>query len=203
MIEHAHVDLNDDSSRLVRFTPADDPLWSGVMVLAPGESAALEAGGRHDLFVVDGTVDLEEGRLLERGAFATRRGRPLLRAGPDGAKVFAWRDASSASGDDTTLARSDQPWREGRTPGMLAANLSNEGHALNLVMWQPGALTQRHAHPGGEEIFVLRGELCEDEPRPVGSWMRLLPGAWHAPHVQTPTLLLVRSGHLKGRPKAP
>lgn len=202
MIEHAHVDLLDASSRLVRFTPANDPLWSGVMVLSAGESAVLPHGGRHDLFVLDGSVDVGDARALERGDFAIRHGSPSLRAGPDGAQVFAWRDIDGAARGDVTLARADQPWREGRTPGMLAANLSNEGHALNLVMWQPGALTRQHAHPGGEEIFVLRGELCEADRRPVGSWMRLHPGAWHAPHVETPTLLLVRSGHLKGRPKA-
>jgi hypothetical protein len=203
MIEQAHVDLLDASSRLVPFTAADDALWSGVMVLAPGEDAVLANCGRHDLFVLDGTVDVDDGRLLERGDFAIRHGGPTLRAGPEGAQVFAWRDASCANCDEFTLAREEQPWREGRTAGMLVANLSNAGHALNLVQWQPGALTRQHAHPGGEEIFVLRGELCEDVRRPVGSWMRLHPGAWHAPHVETPTLLLVRSGHLKGRPKAP
>ena len=111
-------------------------------------------------------------------------------------------DLGDCPAGELTLAREEQPWREGRTSGMLVANLSNAGHALNLVMWQPGAFTRQHAHPGGEEIFVLRGELCEDARRPVGSWMRLHPGAWHAPHVEIPTLLLVRSGHLKGRPKA-
>jgi anti-sigma factor ChrR (cupin superfamily) len=143
-----------------------------------------------------------DGRALERGDFAIRHGNPVLRAGPEGARVFAWRDTSGTPAGELTLAREEQPWREGRTSGMLVANLSNAGHALNLVMWQPGAFTRQHAHPGGEEIFVLRGELCEDARRPVGSWMRLHPGAWHAPHVEIPTLLLVRSGHLKGRPKA-
>ena len=203
MIEHASIDLLDSSSRLVQFTDAHDPLWSGAMVLAPGESAALASGGRHDLLVLDGTLDAGDGRVLERGDFAIRHGSPVLRAGPAGAQVFAYRDTSCQACDEITVARADQPWREGRTAGMLAANLSNAGHALSLVMWQPGAVTRQHAHPGGEEIFVLRGELCEDARRPAGSWMRLHPGAWHAPHVETPTLILVRSGHLKGRPKAP
>ena len=203
MIEHAHIDLLDASSRIVQFTSADDALWSGVMVLAPGETATLASGGRHDLLVLEGMVDVDDGRTLARGDFAIRNGSPVLRAGPEGAQVFGWRDTCCKSCEETTVHRADQPWREGRTPGMLAANLSNDGHALNLVQWQPGVLTHQHAHPGGEEIFVLRGELCEGARRPVGSWMRLHPGAWHAPHVETPTLLLVRSGHLKGRPKAP
>ena len=204
MIEHAHVDLRDDSSRRVGFTPADDPLWSGVLVLAPGERLALAGDARNDLLVLAGSLAGADGAApLARGDFAIRRGDPGLHAGAQGAQVFAWRDPSAAGCDEATVRRDEQPWREGRTPGMLAANLSNAGHALNLVQWQPGAQTHHHAHPGGEEIFVLRGELCEDARYPAGSWMRLHPGAWHSPHVETPTLILVRSGHLKGRRKTP
>ncbi len=202
MIEHAYVDLLDASSRLVQFTHADDPLWSGVMVLAPGESVALADGARHDLLVLEGTATTTaDGCVLERGAFAIRRGNPGLLAGPAGAHVFVYRDTSPAACEEITVLLSDRPWREGRTPGMLVANMSSAGHALNLVMWQPGAQTHHHAHPGGEEIFVLRGELCDDMRHPAGSWMRLHPGAWHSPHVETPTVILVRSGHLKGHHK--
>jgi anti-sigma factor ChrR (cupin superfamily) len=201
MIEHARVDLLDLSSRLVHFTDPHDPLWSGVYVLASGERVALAAGARHELLVLGGTVDGGDGRTLETGDFAIRGGAIVLRAGATGAQVFAHRDRSGAAFEELVVPRDDRPWRKGRTPGMLAANLCNDAHALNLVMWQPGATTRHHAHPGGEEILVLRGELCEGTRHPAGSWMRLHPGAWHSPFVETPTLLLVRSGHLKGRPK--
>jgi hypothetical protein len=203
MIEHASVDLLDPSSRLVQFTHADDPLWSGVFVLAPGERIDLAVGARHELLVLGGMLAGDDGRTLDNGDFAILGGGIALRAGDAGAQVLAYRDTSGAAFDELVVLRADRPWREGRTPGMLGANLCNKGHALNLVMWQPGALTRHHAHPGGEEIFVLRGELCEEARRPAGSWMRLHPGAWHAPFVETPTLILVRSGHLKGRGKAP
>jgi hypothetical protein len=202
MIEHASVDLLDLSSRLVQFTPPGDPLWSGVYVLAPGESLALAAGVRHELLVVSGTLDRGDGGSLDNGDFAILGGPAHLRAGDTGAQVLAYRDSTDVAFEELVVARDDRPWREGRTPGMLGANLCNDRHALNLVLWQPGALTRHHAHPGGEEIFVLRGELCEETRRPAGSWMRLHPGAWHSPHVEKPTLLFVRSGHLKGRSKA-
>lgn len=201
MIEHARIDLLDLSSRLVAFTDAEDPLWSGVFVLAPGEQVVLAAGARHELLVLGGAVDCGGGRTLENGDFAIRGGGLVLRAGDSGAQVLAYRDASAGAFDELDVRRDDRPWREGRTPGMLSANLCNAGHALNLVLWQPGATTRHHAHPGGEEILVLRGELCEGDHYPAGSWMRLHPGTWHSPHVETPTLILVRSGHLKGRPR--
>jgi quercetin dioxygenase-like cupin family protein len=200
MIEHASVDLLDTTSRLVPFTDATDPLWSGVMVLAPGESVCL-APARHDLLVLNGTLAIADGRVLEGGDFAILDGSTGLRAGSTGAQVFAYRDTACTASDEIIVRRDERPWREGRTPGMLVATLPDAGHALSLVMWQPNARTRHHAHPGGEEIFVVRGELCEDARYPAGSWMRLHPGAWHSPHVETPTLILVRGGHLKGRPK--
>ena len=199
MIEHAHVDLRDDSSRLVQFTDAQDPLWSGVMVLAPGERATLAGDARHDLLVLNGSVETGGGRRLEGGDFVIRQGGADLRAGPAGAQVLAYRDRSCTPCQEIVVPRDERPWREGRTPGMLVASLSTAGHALSLVMWQPGARAHHHAHPRGEEIFVVKGELIEAERRPAGSWMRLHPGDWHSPHVETPTLILVRSGHLKQR----
>ena len=201
MIEHARVDLLDTASRLIHFTAPDDPLWSGAFVLAPGERVALATGARHELLVLGGTVESDAGRTLETGDFAIHGGGIGLRAGDAGAQLFAYRDASSPAFEEVVVRRDDRPWRGGRTPGMLAANLCNDAHALNLVMWQPGAVTRHHAHPGGEDIFVVRGELCENDRYPAGSWMRLHPGAWHSPHVETPTLILVRSGHLKRQPR--
>jgi hypothetical protein len=203
MIEHASVDLLDASSRIVPFTDADDPLWSGVMVLAPDERVHMAGGARQDLFVLSGTLDAGTGRMLECGDFVIRNRAFDLIAGPAGAQVFVYRDASGAPCDEIVVPRDERPWREGRTPGMLVASLCTQGHALSLVMWQPGTRARHHAHPGGEEIYVVRGELCGQERHPAGSWMRLHPGAWHSPHVETPTLILVRSGHLKRRPKAP
>ena len=199
MIEHARVDLHDASSRIVQFTDGHDPLWSGVLVLAPGESLRLADGVRHDLLVLNGTVDMGGGREFESGDFAIRGGGTDLRAGAAGAQVFAYRDAAGGGCDTVTVPRDERPWREGRTPGMLVASLCTEGHSVSLVLWQPEARTRHHAHPRGEDIFVVRGELCEDDRLGAGSWIRLHPGDWHAPHVETPTLIFVRSGHLKPR----
>jgi hypothetical protein len=166
------------------------------------EPIAMSGGARHDLFVVSGSVtNTIDGCELERGAFATRGGDIGLRAGPAGAQVFVYRETGPVACEDATVIFADRPWREGRTSGMLVANLSAASHSLNLIMWQPGAQTPHHAHPRGEEIFVLRGELYESVRYPAGSWMRLHQGAWHSPQVATPTMLLVRSGHLKAHKK--
>jgi|SRR5690349_8162791 len=118
MIEHACIDLLDASSRTVDFTPADEPQWSGVLVLAPGERFRLADSGRHDLLVLRGSAAVSGGPVLERGDFAIRRGEPELRAGSAGAEVLAYRDPFPASCEEATVTVADRPWREGRVSGM-------------------------------------------------------------------------------------
>jgi hypothetical protein len=201
MLELATVDLGDPTSRVVDLTRADDPRWSGLLVLAPHESVELAADAWHDLLVLSGAVDDGTGCVLDGGDFARRCGAARLSAGPTGASVLAYRQAQiGAACAEITVRRDSRPWRQGRTPGMTVASLSNDDHAVSFVMWQPGSPSRHHAHAGGEEIFVVRGELCAGDVRhPAGSWMRLYPGVWHSPLVETPTLILVRNGHLRPR----
>ena len=126
MIEHARVDLLDASSRLVHFTQPDDPQWSGVMVLAPGEREQLAGDVRHDLFVLGGTLEAGLGRELEGGDFAVRNRAFAGVAGPAGAMLLAYRDACGARCDEMLVLRDERPWRAGRAPGMLLASLRPE-----------------------------------------------------------------------------
>ena len=51
------------------------------------------------------------------------------------------------------------------------------GRGLSLFRLAPGVRIDLHAHPGGEEVFVLDGAL-EDEHAsyPKGCWVRCPPG---------------------------
>jgi len=202
MIEHAHVDLADTASRVARLSSPDDARWSAVVVLAPGEALELPAGARTDLLVLRGAASDGADERLDLGDFLSDSAARTLHGGPEGATLLAYREVrqpGAAVPPRVAIARDARPWRRGRTPGMTVASLSNAGHALSLVQWQPGASTRPHTHPRGEEIFVLRGELVTVDARhPEGSWMRLPPGAWHAPTVEVPTMILVRNGHLAG-----
>lgn len=54
-----------------------------------------------------------------------------------------------------------------------------------------------HEHPGGEEIYVLEGEICdEDGVYPAGTWLRRPPGSRHTPVARRDALLWIKSGHL-------
>jgi quercetin dioxygenase-like cupin family protein len=80
---------------------------------------------------------------------------------------------------------------------MRVADVSELGHRVSFVWWERGARTRDHAHPLGEEILVLAGELRNgDEHYPVGTWLRLHAEARHELFVNAPALILLRNGHL-------
>ena len=66
-----------------------------------------------------------------------------------------------------------------------------------LERWSTGASLNRHIHEGGEEIYVIEGELIDEQGRyPSGTWMRNPHLSSHQPYVEQDTLLWVKTGHL-------
>ena len=66
-----------------------------------------------------------------------------------------------------------------------------------LVRWPAGERFVRHRHVGGEEIFVLSGELIDEQGRyPAGTWIRSPHLSEHHPHAEEDTLIWVKVGHL-------
>lgn len=70
-----------------------------------------------------------------------------------------------------------------------------EGSAL--VFWPKGEHFQPHTHWGGEEIFVISGELIDEHGRyPQGTWLKSPHMSQHDPYVEQDTLIYVKTGHL-------
>lgn len=66
-----------------------------------------------------------------------------------------------------------------------------------LVKWPANEVFKPHKHFGGEEIFVLSGEFCDEHGRyPAGSWIRSPHLSGHHPFVETETIIWVKTGHL-------
>lgn len=66
-----------------------------------------------------------------------------------------------------------------------------------LVHWPAGEQFQPHLHAGGEEIYVISGELIDEHGRyPAGSWIRSPHMSRHNPRVEIDTLIWVKTGHL-------
>lgn len=71
------------------------------------------------------------------------------------------------------------------------------GESVALVHWPAGERFQSHVHPGGEEIYVISGELIDEQGRyPAGTWIRNPHMSSHHPFVEQDTLIWVKVGHL-------
>jgi len=71
------------------------------------------------------------------------------------------------------------------------------GESVALVRWPAGERFQSHVHPGGEEIYVISGELIDEQGRyPAGTWIRNPHMSRHHPYVEQDTLIWVKVGHL-------
>ena len=66
-----------------------------------------------------------------------------------------------------------------------------------LVRWPAGEHFQAHSHFGGEEIYVISGELKDEHGSyPQGTWIRSPHLSEHFPYVVESTLIWVKVGHL-------
>jgi len=69
--------------------------------------------------------------------------------------------------------------------------------SVALVKWPAGERFKLHTHFGGEEIYVISGELFDEHGRyPAGTWIRSPHMSRHDPYVEQETIILVKVGHL-------
>ena len=199
LIEREWVDLDVaplGTSRITHLTAAAEPKWTGVIELGPSETFSLEDGLRYDFYLLRGSVDIE-GHVFSADDFLIQRDATVIQAGEDGARILAYSEAGDGSRDPLVRPAKGREWRTGINIQMEVAPLDSGRHRISLVSWQPGAHTRLHTHPGGEEMFVLSGEISDgDERYPSGTWLRFHPGSTHAPFASVPTTILLRHGHL-------
>ncbi|MCO7230673.1 cupin domain-containing protein [Halomonas sp. CnH100-B] len=91
------------------------------------------------------------------------------------------------------------PWQPDRRPGITYKMLHTyQSERISLERWERDIVTDYPALPGGLELFVLEGSLCDaDTEYPEGSWCRYPPGA--APRLragQAGVMMYVKRGHL-------
>jgi len=89
-------------------------------------------------------------------------------------------------------------WFPGLAKGIAVLPLHGfASERVSLVRWAPQTRFMVHAHPGGEEVFVLDGAIEDEEGRyAAGSWLRNPPGSQHQPFTLEGCLLYVKIGHL-------
>lgn len=172
---------------------------TSVVRYAPGAKfAAHSHGGGEEIFVLDGVFSDETG---DWPAGSYLRNPPGSRHTPfsqAGCLLFVklWQ---FTEGDDESVRINtrDARWYPGLVPGLRVQPLhEHAGVSTALVRWEPDTQFNTHAHPGGEEIFVLDG-LFQDEHGvyPVHTWLRSPRWSQHTPFTGPQgALILVKVG---------
>ena len=104
--------------------------------------------------------------------------------------------------DDLETVRIDTStatWYPGTVPGLSVMPLHEfDGVGTALVKWAPDTIFNPHVHPGGEEIFVIKGVFYDEhDSYPTGTWIRSPRYSKHAPFSKSEgALIYVKTGHL-------
>jgi anti-sigma factor ChrR (cupin superfamily) len=106
-------------------------------------------------------------------------------------------------GDDQHVVIDTQSadWRPGIGNLQVMPLHSFGSESTALVRWPAGEVFQAHRHAGGEELFVISGELQDEHGRyPAGTWLRSPDQSDHLPFAEQETVIWVKTGHLPTNP---
>jgi anti-sigma factor ChrR (cupin superfamily) len=173
---------------------------SVVRYAAGSAFEAHEHGGGEEFFVLEGVFS-DEQCDYPAGTYVrnppSSRHRPFSR---EGCVLFvklrqiAPDDGTRVVIDTTQSAWAPYPGAEGLDMMMLH---THGRERVYLARWAAGASYPMHRHVGGEEVYVLSGELGDNlGTYPVGTWIRSPVGIQHAPFSKQGAVIYVKSGHL-------
>lgn len=151
-----------------------------------------------EIFVLEGIFSDESGDYPAGTYFRNPEGFRHAPFSKDGCTILVKLHQFQA--DDTEhvcIDTNTAQWQPGigNLEVMPLYNFNTESVAL--VYWPAGEHFQRHVHAGGEEIYVIQGELIDEHGRyPAGSWIRSPHMSEHNPYVEVDTLIWVKVGHL-------
>ncbi len=161
--------------------------------------AEHEHGGGEEFFVLDGVFS-DEYADYPAGSYVRNppgtRHTPIC---PDGCTILVkLRQFDDGDVRQFAIDSNQGEWQPREIAGLTALPLHEYGtERVYMVKFGPGAKVEDDPHPGGEEVFVLAGELCDEfGVYPAGTWLRQPDGSRHAPYSETGCTLWVKRGHL-------
>ena len=104
-----------------------------------------------------------------------------------------------AGTDHVTIDTKSASWPDTDVPGLALMTLYEDGRGatIRLARFDPGCRVPAHDHEGGEELFVIEGELTDEfGSYPAGTWLRMADGSRHEPVSPGGCTLYVKRGHL-------
>lgn len=174
---------------------------SSIVLYAPNSSFETHGhDGGEEILVLDGVFSDENG---DYPAGTYIRNPPHSLHSPHsktGCTLFVkLRQFHPSDKATVRLNTRNSPWHPGLVPGLSVMPLHNfDGVGTALVHWSPNTIFNPHVHPGGEEIYVLKGVFYDEYGSyPEGSWIRSPRYSKHAPFTKSEgALIYVKTGHL-------
>lgn len=160
---------------------------------------AHEHPGGEEIFVLDGVFSDEHGDYPAGSYLLNPDGTRHTPFSKPGCTLFV--KLRQYAGDDRPQLKIDTTtgeWVERRGGGISELPLyQQDGYdgRTSLLRFAPGTQAPHHAHPWGEEVFILDGSL-EDESGiyPTGTWIRNPAGTAHEPFSKGGCTLLLKTG---------
>ncbi|MDM7951846.1 MAG: cupin domain-containing protein [Cyanobium sp. CZS 25K] len=167
---------------------------------APGSRfSAHRHGGGEEFLVLEGVFSDEHGDWGPGSYVRNPVGSAHAPFSEGGCTILVkLRQMDPADQTRVVIDTARSPFAPGLVPGLTVLPLHAFGHEqVALVRWETGTRFPLHAHPGGEEIFVLEGVFEDDQGAyPAGTWLRNPAGSRHTPFSRSGCLIWVKTGHL-------
>jgi anti-sigma factor ChrR (cupin superfamily) len=163
-----------------------------------GFSRHTHTGGE-EIFVLSGVFEDENGRYPAGTYLRNPPGSQHAPICSEGCEIFVKLDQFQVGDSETVnLDTTRTDWLPGLVRGLSVMPLHSFGiEHTSLVKWDAGTVFNPHAHPGGEEIYVIDGVFQDEFGRfPRGTWLRNPPGSTHHPYSEEGCLILVKVGHM-------
>ena len=151
-----------------------------------------------EILVLDGVFSDETGDYSQGTYFRNPKGFRHAPYSENGCIILVKLHQFQAEDSNHVCIRtSDEPWQPGNGNLKVMSLHQFGSEQVALVQWPAGEHFKRHRHYGGEEIYVISGELRDEYGRyPAGTWMRSPHLSEHTPYVEVDTLIWVKVGHL-------
>lgn len=159
---------------------------------------------RHDhplgeeIFVLKGTFSDQSGDYPAGTYFRNPEGFLHAPFSEEGCEIFV-KLHQFQSGDvkhvcmNTNIAK----WKAGQGNLEVLPLFEFGQESVYLERWPAGEHLASHQHEGGEEIYVISGELIDEHGcYPAGTWIRSPHLSQHSPRAEQKTVLWVKVGHL-------
>lgn len=155
--------------------------------------------GGEEILVLEGTFEDETGAYPQGSYLKNPPGTAHSPSSAEGCLLFV--KLLHMQQEDRASVRlnwHNAQWRPGLVPGLSVLPLDEFAtQHTALVRWAPGTQFNFHRHYGGEEIFVIEGQLQDEHGTYcAGDWIRSPHGSTHQPSSPEGCLIYVKVGHL-------